>query len=142
MTYSGIGRCRPLEVDHVDVGERSGGEPPAIGDAEQVGGVRGEPTHRLLDAPALTLAHPVGEQERRLARIHDLADVGTGIGETEGDQRIVEHRFDSSEILIEERHARHERTIGLEDQLDERSRRDSRRARRRSPRATIAGSQS
>ena len=52
-------------------------------DAEQVGGVAGEPTDRLFQTPALPLADPVRQEERGLAGIEDLAHVCAGVGEAE-----------------------------------------------------------
>ena len=43
------------------------------------------------------------EEERRLARVEDLAHVGAGVGQAEGDQRVVEHLLDGVEPLVEER---------------------------------------
>ena len=55
---------RAFEVDHVDVGKASGGEPTPIGDAEQVGWLGGESPDGILQGEAHLVAFPEGEDRR------------------------------------------------------------------------------
>ena len=122
-TYSGCGRVMLSKSMTFTSAKLPVDEAAPLSDPEQVGGVGRQASDPLLDAPALAFADPVGEEERRLAGIHDLADVGAGIGEAERDERIVEHLLDRGEVLVEERHAADHVAVGLERQLDERGRR-------------------
>ncbi len=73
----------PVEVDDVHVGERARRAARRGRHAEQVRGVGGEPADRLADVGQAPVADPVGEEERRLARVHDHPDVRAGVGEAQ-----------------------------------------------------------
>ena len=83
-----------VPVDHVHVGDRARPEHAAVGDADEVGGVGGDAADGLLDRHQAALAHPVGEEEGRLAGVEDLAHVGTGVGEAHHDHRCGQHLGD------------------------------------------------
>ena len=73
--------ARGIEDD--DVGRQPDGEAPAVGEAEHLGGPRGQHVHRLLELERALLAHPVAEQVGREAGVAELARVRAGVRETE-----------------------------------------------------------
>ena len=93
-----------------------------------------QPADRVLDRHHAALAHPVGEEVRRLARVDDLADVRAGVGEAHEHDVARDHLLDRVELLVEQRPLEHDPAVGLEAQVDERLDR----RRRREPRATAA----
>ena len=106
-----------VEVDHVDVGERTGPQHPAVGDAEQVRGVRREPPDRLADRHQAAVADPVGEEEGRLARVHDHADVRAGVGQAQDARRVPQHPLDRVEVVVEERPVHQHLAVALVAEL-------------------------
>jgi len=85
----------------------------AVGQAEQLRRFGAEPSDRFADREEALLADPVGEQERRLARIHDEADVSAGVGQAHDGVGVAEHGGDGVEIVVEERPVEQRRPVAF-----------------------------
>ena len=77
-------------VEHVEVGLEPGLDRTAVAQAVDRGGLAGEDLHRGLERQraAWPLAHPVREQERRVAGVADEVDVGAAVAQAEHGLRV------------------------------------------------------
>ena len=108
-----------VEIDDVDVGEAARRAAAAIGDPEQVGRVGRQPADAFLDGEHTLVANPVHQEERRLAGVHDLPDVGAGIGQAHH-HAGSEHLLDGVETLVQEGVVEETRPSVSSEQFDER----------------------
>ncbi len=79
-------------VDHVEVGLEPGLDRAAVAQAVHRGRFAGEDLDRGLEREraAGAVAHPVGEEERRVAGVADEVDVGAAVAEAEHARRVHE----------------------------------------------------
>ena len=70
---------------------------------KNVGHLRGEPPHALLEGERLPLAHPLAEEIGRVARVAELIHVGAAVGEPDEEARIGDEGPHALRVLIHHR---------------------------------------
>ena len=77
-------------VEDVDIRDAALAQQAAAGEAPRHGGCQGDHFYGFLQRERLPLAHPVRKQVRVYARIHDQADMRTGIRERHHRARVTQ----------------------------------------------------
>ena len=87
-----LARRHRERVDEVEVGLEPGFDRTAVAQAVDRGGLAGEDLHRGLerDRAAWPLAHPVRQEERRVAGVADEVDVGAAVAQAQHGLRVDE----------------------------------------------------
>ena len=114
----GHARADRVGIEHDDVGRHALAQQAAIVEAELGGGVAGDHLHRLLEREGLLLAHPVAEQMRLQRAVHDLRDVGAGVGEGHDRARMLHQLQRLALVLVGDRLDHEELHVALERHVD------------------------
>src|SRR5580658_1844819 len=116
--HLGHGGADRLRIEDHDIGRHALAQQPAIMEAPMGGGVVGDEPHRFFEGERPALAHPMA-QEMRLQRIvHDLRDMGAGVGEGHDRARMLHHFERLVLIFIGDRLNEKELQVARRGELD------------------------